>query len=159
MTEALPKGIVELNQSVYNIDPDVLYPQILKELDGLYRASKPSPRYTEIGPQFDAGRYFGTVLPDLYWLEVVYQIAKLDARFLINKYRLANGMAGLADSRLVFQIKGGEGYKERWSRENHEPGNRYKKLLEIHKTVKAADKAVALETRDHFKRLRGYFPA
>lgn len=128
---ALPSWItpVEGFKARYVLDPDQFYPALLAEL-----------KVTE---------------PDQYWLEVCHQLAKLDAQ-------LAIAAAGRrrTDVSLVLIIRGGEGYKERWALAKHPKGERLEAILKRTKgDRKLADKLIAGEAREHYKRLRGLLPA
>ena len=112
------------------IDPDEAYPEILEGLEACYDAL-PNPL-----PQDKA--WLADVLPvtrNKYWLEVAYQIAKVDAQVA-------------AGFNAEFHIRGGEGFKERWALKNH-PG-----------TDADVDRATkGREARQHYKNLRGFFPS
>lgn len=120
----------------YILDPDGFYPKILKEL-------------SDLTGEFDPEN------PDQYWLEVTHQIAKLDAQVGIK----AAGR-GRNDVSLVLIIRGGEGYKDRWAQSQYPEGPRLKAILkQTKKDRKAADRVVAGEAREFYKKLRGFFPA
>lgn len=74
----LPEWAHEIEDGRFLIDGNVAYPMLLEEIDGLKRrlgkASSNEPGHITALRRFNKDR------PDQYWLEVVYQFAKLDLR-------------------------------------------------------------------------------
>lgn len=106
-----------LDNGVFLIDSDIIYPELLKEL---------GVNEDEI---------------DQYWLEVVYQCAKLETQRLLFNTSFDTRPNGKS---LLFSVRSAD--KERWALKNHRRG----------RGAEVATKG--REARGHYIKLRGYIP-
>jgi len=151
------------------LDPDLCYPLVLDQLAKLYPPveGKAAGEYETVAAGFSPGAFGGQVAKDQYWLEVCHQIFKVDAVIAIKNAGLHNPTVAT-----LLIVKGSKAdYKSRWALKAHPAGGRLAAIQEAAGLSKAksvddgkavtsvSDKRIAGEAREHFKLLRGYFPA
>src|SRR6185295_10284961 len=124
---ALPAGMDRRADGVLIIDPDVVYPRL----------------FAEIEKQLSASDKPYQIRLDRYWLEVIYQVAKLEAQRCVA----LNGWDPRRDGNtLRIKIRGDGGRKDRWALANF-PENR---------GIFAATKEH--EARKIYTAMRGFLP-
>lgn len=82
---SLPKHFKRVNNDKYRIDADTLYPMLLDEL--AEERDRLPPKKDDEEPHIAALRSFQRYDLDQYWLEVIYQFAKLDLRLALRSER------------------------------------------------------------------------
>lgn len=133
----------------YVLDPDLYYPQALKEIE---KAGIPEANARVKADAEERGvpvpelmqEYKGKL--DQFWLEVAFNFLKLDAQAAIR-------LAGLHDRNVtpIFIVRGSEGYKERWALKNFKPGRHG----DIASGGQDAAKAAAADARLIYRHVRG----
>lgn len=92
------------------VDPDLAYPHFFKLL--------------------------GVEKPTKYWIEVAYQMVKMDLQVAMGKFGF------------TIHIRGDDGRKDRWALERH-PGS----AQDVHRATQGKD------ARQYYRKIRGFVPA
>jgi len=151
----LPAYLKHDGKDTIYIDPDVAYPEFLADIKDLgeFEIRVPAP---EGGEERIALEYKG---PDQYWVEVCYNLAKLDSVFWCSVCRRP------AFRRRVIRSKN-PNYKARWARDRLPRGRmeiieqKYGQVPGVPYTgpLSKAEAQVRREARQIFQRLRGAMP-
>ena len=96
MAKQLPKWLSRRKDGVFEVDPDVIYPEFLKAL--------------------------GVDEIDQYWIEVVYQCTKLEVQRLVSGTELDPRSHPDEPRALQIRITADGGRKDRWALNNHPEG-------------------------------------
>ena len=96
MASKLPKWIKK-DDAGFHVDPDIIYAQFLAEL---------ADKLGEDGPNPDA--------PGDFWLEIVYQCAKLEVQRLV----MAAGLDPRPDAGFIIHIRADGDRKAKWRQAN-----------------------------------------
>lgn len=130
-----PDWIKEEKKDTFLINADVAYPALLTELKDSIKDLPDDLDKFEM-PFINELRNIDLDNLTQYWIEVVYQMAKLELRRIL----LINGKNQWPD---MIRISGN---KEKWALKNFPPG----------RGAETATKG--REARDHYKRLKGFIP-
>lgn len=114
----LPSWLTRNDKGVFTIDPGMAYPEVM------------------------AGLKITEKMLDQYWIETIYQCAKLETLRVIA----AAGIDPRPEKVLVIHIDASGGRKDRWALANFKPGRG------------APAATTGREAREHYRRWRGFVP-
>lgn len=153
MDAKIPDYVYVNEKNWWIVDPDVAYPQWLKNLGDFYtKHPEKLVEFSICSKAEDIEKELAGCTgksPNQYWLEVVYQCVKLECRAAFRLTRKPG-------DNLFIKITGAEGFKDRWALKNHpDPHLQTKETGPIAKTSGVERATQGREARRHFRNVAG----